>query len=378
MRRMDRRERRPRWGALAVGVGLVANSLSGPVLASGPSAQLPDGLYAQIVTAKGTIVVRLEPEKTPMTVASFVGLTEGTVRNSIRAAGEPAFDGAVFHRVVPGHVIQAGEGAGFSYPNEIHADLSHDHAGAIGIPNSGPHTNSAGFYITLGDRSYLDGNYNVFGDVVEGMDVVMAIEADDVVERVRIVRVGGAADAYHPDTRSFFALVRQARRGVEISDARRILATERWLAERYAEMHGEAPGVRQQVLRLPIDAAGTGATDGQYMVRYQGVALRWLGHIVGRAGAPLHEMSFVSGADAYPGFGETPVAFAWSVGETSVNPGIDAVVATMRPGEVRRIFLPPWEAYGSGGHYGPDEPGRRRFVISPQTALLVEVEVLPS
>ena len=141
------------------------------------SAQLADGLYAEIRTSKGLIVARLEPEKTPLAVANFVGLAEGTIDNEALGPGEPYYDGSVFHRVVEGHVIQAGapapgrseaRGPGYQFPNEIHADLSHDHAGALGMASGGPHTNSAQFYITLGDRPYLDGNYIVFGDVVEG------------------------------------------------------------------------------------------------------------------------------------------------------------------------------------------------------------------
>ena len=133
----------------ALSAGALAVSSSAATLASASSAatlavQLPDGLYAEIHTSKGTIVARLEPSKTPMTVANFVGLAEGTIANRAFDAGTPYYDGSVFHRVVPGHVIQAGapdpnrsaaRGPGYTFPNEIHADLSHDHAGALGMAN---------------------------------------------------------------------------------------------------------------------------------------------------------------------------------------------------------------------------------------------------
>ena len=70
------------------------------------------------------------------------------------------------------------------FPNEVHAKLSHNHAGALNMANSGPNTNASQFCFMLGDRSYLDGNYTVFGDVVEGLDVVMRIAQGDAIESV--------------------------------------------------------------------------------------------------------------------------------------------------------------------------------------------------
>ena len=142
----------------------------------------PDGLYAELHTNKGLIVLSLAYERTPMTVANFVGLAEGKIKNDVFPAGVPYFNGSKFHRVVPGHVIQAGapntEGdvqLGYMFPNEIYPELSHNHAGVLGVANGGPHTNGSQFYITLGDRSYLDGDYTVFGEVIEGLDVVNTI-----------------------------------------------------------------------------------------------------------------------------------------------------------------------------------------------------------
>ena len=107
----------------------------------------PDGLYAEIETPKGQIVLRLDSERTPMTVASFVGLAEGTVENDAFEEGEPFFDGSSFHRVVPGHVIQGGrpdsdmsDSSGHALPNEIHPELGHGRAGMLGMANGGPHT----------------------------------------------------------------------------------------------------------------------------------------------------------------------------------------------------------------------------------------------
>jgi len=127
------------------------------------------GLYAEITTNKGLIVIRLEFEKTPMTVANFVGLAEGSIDNAALPPGTFYFNGSKWHRVVPGHVIQCGmpgdgkaEGPGYQFPNEIEPSLNHDKAGMVGMASAGPHTNGSQWYITLGDRSYLNGNYTVF------------------------------------------------------------------------------------------------------------------------------------------------------------------------------------------------------------------------
>src|ERR1041385_7392811 len=124
------------------------------------AANRPDGLYAEIRTSKGKIVARLESDLTPLTVANFVGLAEGTIANAAFDPGRPFYDGSSYHRVVPGHVIQTGVPAseraknpGYTVPNEIHGRLTHNHAGALNMANSGPHTNAAQFCITLGDRS---------------------------------------------------------------------------------------------------------------------------------------------------------------------------------------------------------------------------------
>src|SRR5215475_3541222 len=217
------------------------------LLCAGAAAQ--DGVFAEIKTSKGLIVARLETELAPMTVANFVGLAEGTIANAAFDPGRPFFDGTVWHRVVPGHVIQTGvprsdraKGPGYAFPNEIHARLSHNHAGALNMANSGPGTNAAQWCITLGDRSYLDGDYTVFGDVVSGMDVVMRIVQGDVVESVRIVRVGAKAEAFHPTTESFRAQLKEAERRVAEHVEKKRRAEAEWIAANYPKVEDPVRG----------------------------------------------------------------------------------------------------------------------------------------
>jgi len=353
------------------------------------STQLPDGLYAEIVTGRGTIVARLESQKTPLAVANFVGLAEGTIANEAFEEGTPYYDGSVFHRVVDGHVIQAGapdpkrsaaRGPGYTFPNEIHADLSHDHAGALGMANGGPHTNSAQFYITLDDRSYLDGDYIVFGEVVEGMEVVYGIGQGDVIESVRIVRRGAEAEAFRPDTASFEAMVAAAKTGVENDAMDRRRLEREYLARRFSSrrmIEQTRDGV-QHIRRRR--GRGDRPADGERVaVRYVSMALRYRGHMRGVQGPLFEEIEFGSADDGSPKWLDVPTdadVFEYEVGVTSIGEGFDAALRSMRPGGQRIIIVPADAAYGPGGFYGPNVAGEKRLVIPPNTMVIYAIELL--
>ena len=158
---------------------------------------LKDGLYAEIITQKGTIILALDYKKAPITVANFVTLAEGNnpyVMEDLK--GKPFYNGTVFHRVEKGFVIQGGDpygngsgDPGYIFKNEI-SDLKHDKAGILAMANSGPDTNGCQFYITQKPKPDLDGNYSIFGHIVEGMDVVNSIAINDEMIEVNIIRKG--------------------------------------------------------------------------------------------------------------------------------------------------------------------------------------------
>ncbi len=164
---------------------------------------LPDGLYAKITTTKGKILVKLTPEKTPLTVANFVGLAEGKIENTAKKAGEPYFDGLTFHRVIPNFMIQGGDptgtgagGPGYAFKDEFDPSLKHDRAGVLSMANAGPGTNGSQFFITHKETPWLNGKHSVFGFVVEGQSVVDLIEQNDVMKTVEIIRVGKEAEKF--------------------------------------------------------------------------------------------------------------------------------------------------------------------------------------
>lgn len=169
------------------------------------------GTYARFTTSEGSFLVRLFEREVPNTVGNFTGLAEGTKEWTDPKSGtkvtRPFFDGLIFHRVIDGFMIQGGDpmgngrgGPGYRFADEFHPSLRHDKAGQLSMANAGPNTNGSQFFITLGPTPHLDGRHAVFGEVVEGLDVVQRIGRvptgaqdrplkDVVMESVRIERV---------------------------------------------------------------------------------------------------------------------------------------------------------------------------------------------
>ena len=332
----------------------------------------PDGLYAELSTPKGIIVLSLDFERTPMTTANFVGLAEGTIRNQAVFEGNPFYDHTTFHRVAPGHVIQAGvpnsdvaTTPGYSLPNEIHPELSHGREGVLGMANSGPHTGKCQFYITLGDRSYLDGDYTVFGEVYEGMDVVRSIVPDDPIEAVRIVRVGSEAGAFRPNNESFRQMRREVWRRVRAEEEAQLAADQALLEALYPHAETTESGWSYVVIR-PGTGAALNPGDTAW-VHYTGRTVRGMSFVSSASSGRPH---FFLPAETSGGL------FPSVVGEATVNVGLDEAVSSMTPGERRLVIVPAELGYDPVGFYGRERPNQPRFVIRPRSILIYDVEVL--
>lgn len=166
---------------------------------------LPDGLYADIETNKGNIIVQLDYERAPITVANFVTLAEGKnefVTNP-NLKNRPFYDGLKFHRVIADFMIQGGDplgtgsgDTGYKFKDEF-SDLHFDKGGVLAMANNGPTTNSSQFFITHLETPWLDGKHTIFGHVVEkGMEVVNKIVQDDYMVKITIIRNGDAAKKF--------------------------------------------------------------------------------------------------------------------------------------------------------------------------------------
>ena len=154
------------------------------------------GVYAQFVTSEGPFTVRLYDQEAPRTVENFVGLAEGTKEwmdpRTNEKVQKPYYDNVIFHRVIKGFMIQGGDplgqgigGPGFTFADEFHPKARHSKAGVLSMANRGPNTNGGQFFITLGPTPHLDDRHSVFGEVVEGMDVIQKIGTTATNERDR-------------------------------------------------------------------------------------------------------------------------------------------------------------------------------------------------
>lgn len=174
------------------------------------NAGMEDGLYAKFQVTKGEIMIRLEMEKAPLTVANFVALAEGNMPNNAKEVGTPFYDGLAFHRVISkaqgsgqDFMVQGGDpmgngmgGPGYSFRDEFHPELKHEVPGVLSMANSGPGTNGSQFFITIVPTPWLDNRHSIFGKVTSGQDIVNSTLQGDKINKVTIIRQGAKAKAF--------------------------------------------------------------------------------------------------------------------------------------------------------------------------------------
>jgi len=307
---------------------------------------LENGMYAKINTTKGDVLIQLEYEKTPLTVASFVGLAEGTMKNNKKGAGTPYYDGLKFHRVIADFMIQGGcpDGTGsgspgYSFADEFHPDLKHDKGGILSMANSGPATNGSQFFITHKETPWLDGKHSVFGHVVEGMDVVNAIAQDDVMNSVTIIREGSNAKAFNAN--SIFETAQ-----VEINKAN---------AEK-------AKKAKEEMKKLIKGATTTKSGLAYFMVKEGKGVQASAGKTVS-----VHYTGKLADGTKFDSSYDRNAPIEFPLGQGRVIPGWDEGIALLKVGGKATFIIPPHLAYGERGAGG---------VIPPNATLIFEVELM--
>ena len=337
-------------------------------------ADLADGLYANMETNKGEILLKLEFEKTPVTVANFVSLAEGTneqLADSLK--GKPYYNGVTFHRVIKDFMIQGGDptGTGNGNPGYKFIDefpknekgellLKHDKPGILSMANSGPATNGSQFFITHKETPWLDGKHTVFGCVVEGQNVVDSIVQNDVIESVEIIKVGKAARKFKA-TKEFLKYFEAENHRAELMQQ----AADKTLKRITA--NSEKVTVLSSGLKILI----TETKNGDKPKMGADVKVNYAGYFTdGR----LFDTSYKEIAKSYQVYdhvrddkgGYAPFTTIFS-SEASLIPGFREGLLKLKVGDKAMLFIPSHLGYGAQG---------AGSVIPPNTDLVFEIELV--
>jgi len=312
---------------------------------------LADGLYAEMKTSKGTILIKLHFDKTPMTVCNFVGLAEGKIKNTAKGDGVHYYDGLKFHRVIADFMVQGGDplgtgtgGPGYQFPDEFDATLKHEGPGVLSMANAGVGTNGSQFFITHVATPWLDGMHTVFGKVVTGMDVVNAIKQDDIIETVKIIRQGAAATAFQADDASKEKYMTEIKNKAMNSEKEAASKFENWIKTTYPAAQKTASG-----LYFVVERQGEGA---------QAVA--------GKTVSVHYSGKLIDGREFDNSYSRNePIEFKLGIGQ--VIPGWDEGIALMKEGAKYKLIIPSELGYGKRGAGG---------VIPPNATLIFDTELM--
>ena len=360
--------------------------------------ELGNGLYAEFATTKDTIVVELFYEKTPLTVANFVGLAEGThpkLADSVQ--GIPFYNGTIFHRVINEFMIQGGDPSGtgmgkpgFTFGDEFDETLKHDKPGVLSMANSGPATNGSQFFITEVPTPWLDNKHSIFGQVVKGQEVVDSISNVQVMpgsnkplEDIRIlslniIRQGFGAKRFNAAktwNREFPLL--EEKRLKKIEEAKQEAERQKKIAEEKMET------AAAEILPVLEDYKSKATTSDSGLLRYtikegtgekpkqgQSVKLYYQGYFTdGKLfGTNVKDIDIKCGTydekkEQRGFYNLMPMQIS---ADAQMIPGFKEGVFNMKKGDKTFLYLPSHLAYGEAGR-GP---------IAPNSDLIFIIEMV--
>ena len=343
---------------------------------------LEDGIYAEIITNKGTAIAELFYEDTPLTVANFVSLAEGT-NTMVDSAykGKKFYNGIVFHRIIKDFMIQTGDpqgtgqgDPGYKFPDEFVDSLSHKSKGILSMANSGPATNGSQFFITLKETPWLDQRHTVFGEVVKGLEVVDSIGAVETetgdkpkteiaMQQVNIIRKGSAAKSF--DAPAIFTTQLQK---LEEEAAAKEVKEKEAMVTRVAQFEAlKAKATKYESgLSMIITEEGKGAQPktgdkvGTYYAGYLADGTVFDTNIEAKAkelGLYKEERAAQGGYDSFP---------ADYSNDAPMIAGFKEGLQKMKVGDKATLFIPAHLGYGERG-------GGR--VIPPNSDLIFELHI---
>ena len=343
---------------------------------------LGDGLFADIETTQGNIIVKLNYKETPVTVANFVTLAEG--KNTFVKAeykGKPFYNGTIFHRVIKDFMIQGGDPTGtgmgepgYRFEDEIVPTLKHDKKGILSMANAGPATNGSQFFITQVPTPHLDGRHTVFGETVKGLEVIDAIantktvmndkpEKDIKINKITIIANGKDAKSFNA-VKVFEDYFKEINKREREKEAKTKAASAKFLEEvKTQEPQAKALPSGVKIFKL-VDGKGKQPNHThQVMVNYAGYLKN--GTLFDSNVKEIEEAygKYNSLREQQGGYQAFPMPYNTSA---QLIPGFRDALLTMKVGDKIRVFIPAALGYGERG---------AGDVIPPNSDLIFDIEI---
>lgn len=344
--------------------------------------ELEDGIYAEFITNKGVMVAKLEDTKTPVTVANFVSLAEGT--NTLvdeKYRNEPYFNGTIFHRIIHDFMIQGGDptgtgsgNPGYKFKDEFNPELKHDKPGILSMANAGPKSNGSQFFITTIPKPHLDNKHTIFGALVIGMDVQDSIsnvktDRNDrpinavTIKELNIIRKGKVAKKFDADKifTNHFAEEERLEKEKAEKKAALLQATKKKFEEQKANSTTLDSGLQYYISekgpgeKLPIEAT----VLTHYAVYFEN------GKLLETSNVELAERLDILDVRRKAANRYQPITA--DIGPNAgMIPGFKEGLQQLHVGDKATLFIPYHLAYGASGTRG----------IPGKTNIIFEVEVL--